>query len=164
MPSWILCALVLAPLLMAAFWLALRGGLGTDWESDPAASVIGHIQVEKEHLRADGSVPRASVLRLFETLGAAVDPGLGPVRFAGRCVIGERYAIHLVLPGERGAVTALFMPASGLAEKRQVAGDGLYGMLVPAGSGSLAVVGIPGEPLEPIARRLLAAVRWNRAN
>ena len=156
-------ALLFLPLLVAVFWLALRGVLGTDWDSDPVATVIGHIQAEEEHLQVAGTVPWASLRRLFGTLGADVDHGLGPVRFADRCVIGERYGIHLVLPGERGAVTALFMPGNDLSEKREVAGGGLEGTLFPVGSGSLAVVGEPGEPLEPIARRLLMAVRWNRA-
>lgn len=159
-PSRVLFALFLFPLLMAAFWLVLRG-FDTDWDDDPAAIIIGHIQAEREHLQAQGTIPWTRVRRIFGTLGVDADPRLGPVRFAGRCVIGEREGIHLVLPGERGAVTALFMPGNGPASKREVVGGGLEGTLLPAGFGYLAVVGEPGEPLDPIVRRLLVAVRWN---
>jgi hypothetical protein len=146
---------------MVALWLALRGGFDANWDSDPAAIVIGHIKAEEAHLQVEGTVPWERVQRIFGALGADADPRLGPVRYAGRCVIGERHGIHLVVPGERGEVTALFMPENGLAEQREVVGSGLEGTLLPAGSGSLAVVGEPGELLDPIVRRLLVAVRWN---
>jgi hypothetical protein len=162
-PSKVLFALLFLSLLMTALWLAMRGGFDADWESDPAAIVIGHIQAEEERLQTEGIVPWVRVRRIFGAMGADADPRLGPVRYAGRCVIGERYGIHLVVPGERGAVTVLFMPENGLAEKREVVGGGLEGTLLPAGSGSLAVVGEPGELLDPIARRLLMMVRWNES-
>jgi hypothetical protein len=160
-PSRIRYALLFLPLLLVALWLGLRVGLGPAANGDLGATVIAHIQSEKGHLQAVGTVPWARLRLLFGGLGADANPSVGPVRFAGRCVIGERDGVHLVLSGERGAVTALFMPGRDTTGQREVAGGGLEGTLVPTGFGSLAVVGEPGEPLEPIARRLLSAVRWN---
>jgi hypothetical protein len=163
-PPRILYTLLFLPPLMAVLWLTLHVGLGTNGDGDPSADVIEHMLSEEEHLQAEGTVPWAHVRRLFGTLGADADPGLGPVRFAGRCLIGKRYGIHLILPGERGSVTALFLPGNDMAEKREFVGGGLEGTLVPAGSGSLAVVGEPGEPLESVIRRLRVAVRWNESD
>lgn len=167
-PPRALYALLFLPPLMAVLWLTLHVGRGTDGDGDPSADVIEHMLSEEEHLQAEGTVPWAHVRRLFGTLGADADadadPGLGTVRFAGRCLIGKRYGIHLILPGERGFVTALFLPGNDLAEKREFVGGGLEGTLVPAGSGSLAVVGEPGERLESVTRRLLVAVRWNESD
>lgn len=156
-------ALLFLPLLLIAIWLTIGRGIGPDFRGNPGAEVIEHIQAEAEHLSAEGTIPWARLRGIFQALGADVDPDLGPVSFAGRCVIGEIDGIHLVLPGERGAVTALFMPGTEMAEEREVSGSGLAGILVPAGFGLLAVVGAPGEPLEPMVRRLRAAIRWDEA-
>jgi len=156
-------ALLFLPLLLVAIWLTIGGGIGPDFRGNPGAEVIEHIQVEAEHLSAEGTIPWARLRGLFQALGADVDPDLGPVSYAGRCIIGEEDGIHLVLPGERGAVTALFMPGTEMAGERKVSGSGLAGILVPAGFGLLAVVGVPGEPLESMVRRLRAAIRWDDA-
>jgi len=153
-------ALFSLPLVLAAIWLAMRGGPGPDSDVDPGAEVIAHIHAEQQYLQVAGTVPWPRLRRLFGLLGADVDPSVGPVSFADRCVIGEREGIHLVLPGERGAVTALFVPSQEIAGEREVAGPGLAGILLPVGFGLLAVVGVPGEPLEPVVRRLRAAIRW----
>lgn len=157
-------ALLSLPLLLVAIWFAMRGGPGPDSAVDPGAEVIAHIHAEQQHLRAAGTVPWSRLRRLFGLLGVEVDPSVGPVSFADRCVIGEREGIHLVLPGERGAVTVLFVPGQEMAGEREVAGAGLAGTLLPVGFGLLAVVGVPGEPLEPVVRRLRAAVRWDRSD
>lgn len=149
------------PLLLTAFWLGLRGNATTD-DGSLAATVIAHILAEEERLQARGTVAWSSLRELFEALGADLRARLGPVRFAGRCVIGDREGIHLVMAGKRGAVTALFIPGRQPAERSEVRGRGLQGAVLPTGFGSLAVVGEPGEPLEPVALRLLAAVRWER--
>ncbi len=162
-PARIAPTLLFFSVLLAVFWMGLRGQLAPDSDAPLAATVVAHIQGEEEHLRARGSVTRASLSQLFRTFGADVQEGMGRVRFAGRCVIGEREGIHLVLSGERGAVTALFLPGRQGAEQRMVSGGGLEGTLWPAGFGVLALVGEPGEPLEPVARRLLTAVRWRES-
>ena len=154
-------ALLALPLLIGALWFGLQSDFGPDSADDLAALVIGHIQLEEEHLRATGRIPESSLRLLFRSLGAEVDASLGPVSFAGRCVIGEREGIHLVLPGEQGAVTALFIPGSDASEEHRISEGGFVGSIIPAGSGSVAIVGRPGEPLEPVARRLHSAVRWS---
>lgn len=161
MPFGTRFVLLSLPLLLLVIWLTMRGGLGPDFSGNPGAEVIEHIQAEQEHLSADGTVSWARLSGLFRVLGVDVDSHLGPVSFADRCVIGGGEGIHLVLPGEHGAVTALFMPGKEMAGERKVAGVGLAGILVPVGFGLLAVVGVPGEPLDPIVRRLRAAVRWD---
>jgi hypothetical protein len=153
-------AFLALPLVLTVLWLGPRSDTDPVSGEDAAGVIIGHIRAEQEHLLAAGVVPRESLLLLFEALGGRVDRSLGSVRFAERCVIGREDGIHLVLSGQRGAVTALFMPGEDTDGPQDIAGGGLKGYLLPAGSGSLAVVGEPGEALEPIARRLLEAAHW----
>lgn len=150
------------PLLVAAAWIGLRGipsagvGGGVDWQG----RVIGHILDEQDHLHAADEVPAGRLRLLFSSLGANLAGDLGQVRFAGRCAMGRRDGIHLVLAGEQGPVTALFMPGEPLDSARDIGGDGLQGVLVPARFGNLAVVGAPGEQMGPAVQRLLSNVDW----
>lgn len=147
--------LLVLPLLIAAVWFGLKGGGSvTDWEE----VVLGHIQSEPAHLRAVGQVPWSRVNLLFRGLGVEADPDIEPAAYAGRCLIGPREGVHLVIRGERGPVTVLLMPGEPLSTERRFEGAGLEGVVLPADFGNLALMGAPGEPLETRARRLLHRV------
>ncbi len=152
---WRPLLLAVVPLLLIAAWIGLRGlSLGTDWEG----LVIDHIRAEPSHLRTAAPVPWRRVQALLRELDIEVDSRLGPVTYAGRCVIGPRRGVHLVVPGERGPVTLLLLPGTVARRQHRFAASGLAGLVVPAGFGDLAVVGQPGEALEPILHRFLAGV------
>lgn len=149
-------------LLPVALWLGLPGTPDPHSRADLGDLVMEHIQSEGEHLHATGTVLWPRLRALFRSLGGDLDPMMGPVSFAGRCVIGGQGGIHLVLPGSHGAVTALFIPGDGLDAERPLSSAGFDGVLLPAAFGTLAVVGESGEPVRSIARRLLEVVRWRR--
>lgn len=156
-----LSVLLFLALLTFVVWLGLRGGLHRD-ESDWPDLVIGHILTEQDHLDDQGEVPPAGVERLFSSVGGKLDQDLGQVRQAALCPIGGRHAVHLTLAGEIGPVTVLFMPGEAVPASRDMDSGGLQGVLVPAGFGNLAVVGLPGEPVDAVLRRMLAGVHWER--
>ncbi|MCG6862642.1 MAG: DUF3379 domain-containing protein [Chromatiaceae bacterium] len=155
-------ALLVLPLLLAALLFGLGFGLRLDASRDLADLVIAHILAEEEHLRAKGTIPHLRLQSLFRLVGADVDPSIGEVSFAGLCVVGDGKGVHLVVPGNQGAVTALFMPGNAAPAEQEIAGAGLVGTILSAGLGSVAIIGRPGESLEPVARRLLGAVRWDQ--
>jgi len=147
-------------LLVATLWLVYNVDLVPDSGGDLAKLVIAHIRADEKHLRKTDKVSASRLQLLFRSLGAEVDATLGPVYFAGSCVIGEGEGIHLVLSGERGTVTALFLPEAQVPEEQDITDSGFAGAVLPTDWGALAIVGKPGEPLRPMARRLLASVHW----
>jgi hypothetical protein len=157
---WRLYPLLILPVLLAALWVGMRSGAGSRAGGDLGDLAIGHVRAEEAYLHAQGLVAPTVLASLFASFGASLVQTIGTVRFADRCVIGDGEGIHLVLPGDRGAVTVLVMPGKPRLRRESFRGRGLRGLLLPAGSGSLAVVGQPGEPLDPVARRLLGAVYW----
>jgi hypothetical protein len=153
--GWRPLLLALVALLLIAVWVGLRGSApGIDWER----LVIDHIQTEPSHLRAAAPVPWRRVQALLRGLDIEADSRLGPVTYAGRCLIGPRPGIHLVVQGKRGAVTLLLLPGTVARRQHRFTASGLAGLVVPAGFGDLAVVGQPGEALEPILYRFLGGV------
>jgi hypothetical protein len=98
----------------------------------------------------------AAVLR---ALGAQVDGLPTEVRYAGICDIRRRPGAHLVFQGERGPVTVLLMPEETVPRRLAIQGDGLEGAVLPAGSGSIAIVGNRGEHIEALAERLRVRTR-----
>ncbi len=153
--GWRPVLLAVVPLVLIAIWIGLRGPVsGDDW----GKLIIDHIQAEPSHLQEKGPVSRRRVQVLLRGLGIEAPSWLGPVTYAGRCLIGPRPGIHLVVPGKRGAVTLLLLPGAVARREHRFAASGLAGVLVPAGFGNLAVVGRPGEALEPILDRFLAGV------
>jgi hypothetical protein len=146
-------------LLVAAGWLGMRDG-----GSPPlslSAEVVAHIEAERDYLTKTGEVGEARLAALLEGFGARVrHGGLGRVSYAGACEIRNRKGVHLVLQGERGPVTVLYLPgeAPGVIERFEQ--DGFSGELLPVGRGSLAVVGEQGEALEAIITNLEQAIAW----
>lgn len=86
---------------------------------------------------------------------------LGDITFAHLCVVNSKVAAHLVVEGLRGRVTILLMPGQRVERTRRIQSDELIGVLVPMGEeGTLAILGRPGEPFEPVEQNVRAAVRW----
>jgi len=142
----------IAAIGLAASWLALA-------PSRLDRDVLAHIEAEPSHLHARDELSPAEVNQRLAPLGVGVEGELGPIRYAGTCWIRGRLGAHLVLQGERGPVTVLFLPDEPLSEPVPVRFERLQGIIVPAGRGSLAIVGEPGEALEIIERRLKRALQ-----
>lgn len=138
---------------LAAAWVATRPG-----PLDRA--VIAHIDEEWSHLTDRGQVALAQVNRVLAPLGMMVDVDIGPVHYAGSCRIRRGLGAHLVLQGEKGPVTVLLLPDEQVKGRLPVRDGRFRGIIVPAGRGSMAIVGQPDEPLEEIERRLRLAVRF----
>lgn len=127
------------------------------------AAVLAHIESEAAVLDADPLVPEPALDPLFGSLGiqvepAAIDQELRPLRYAARCWIRQGEAVHLVLTGETGPLTLLLMPDERLEAPEPIRSAHFRGLMVPAGSGSLAVIGEPAERVTRIARRLQGLV------
>jgi hypothetical protein len=162
----------LAATALLAFGLIawLGDNLQPGWPTAPshaplATAVLDHIAAEPAALETGGEVPKPTVSLLLVSLGLRLDlqalgAGLEPVRYAARCRIAKHDGLHLVLTGAAGPVTLLLMPNTPLGRSAPIRSARFAGLLIPAGRGSLAIVGTPDEPVTPIARRIQRDLSW----
>lgn len=147
-----------------AFAASIAFGLLVSWlvsEPEPLdRAVVAHIDHERSHLADRRNLSPEQVNQVLAPLGIAVEAGVGPVHYAGTCPIRRRLGAHLVLEGEKGPVTVLFMPDEPVVGRLPIGDAGLQGIIAPAGRGSIAIVGQPGEALDGIERRVRLAVRF----
>lgn len=155
-PRWAsLVGSILAGVVVGA-WLwsgGSRNSLGDD--------VLSHMDGESEVLAAaKGAGDAAAVARVLEQGGIRLGPEAGAVWHARSCRFRGGTVPHLVLQTEGGPVTVLVLRDEPVAGPISIAGRGFSGRIVPAGPGSIAVVGAAGADLERIAARVRAAVEW----
>lgn len=150
--------------LRLAFVASVAFGLLVSWLSLKPESldraVVAHIDQERSHLADRRDLSPGQVNQVLAPLGISVEAGVGPVHYAGTCPIRKHLGAHLVLEGEKGPVTVLFMPHEQVVGRLHVRAAGLQGIIAPAGRGSIAIVGQPGEALDGIERRVRLAVRF----
>lgn len=116
----------------------------------------------------DDPAPRSSAItvqtgqlqHLFESVGMTLNGDLGTVIYAQRCYIRGQLSLHLVLAGSNGPVTVILMPEQLLEESIPIRHTTLNGIIVPCPKGSMAIVGVPGEPLQQIETKMRKEVIW----
>ena len=156
--------LALAASLLLA--LGVAGWLGFQWtflthrSAGLSNVVLNHINDELHHLHSDEDVDRAQLARLFARFGASVEADIGHVNYAGVCGIRRRSGVHLILPGQEGPVSVLFMPGEHTARVEAVQSARFEGTVIPTSYGSMAVVGERGEPVSHVVDRLGRVVNW----
>ncbi|RMG34723.1 MAG: DUF3379 family protein [Gammaproteobacteria bacterium] len=125
-----------------------------------AQSVVYHIVDEAKHLHTPGPAAPQRVREVFARFGAQLAGDIGQINFAAECLMRNRTGIHLVLQGEQGPVTVFLMPGETPARTVPVETDRFEGEILPTPWGSIAVVGERGEPVEPLAVKVVSRVRW----
>ncbi|MGI9259144.1 MAG: DUF3379 family protein [Gammaproteobacteria bacterium] len=88
---------------------------------------------------------------------------LGLLSYAQSCFVRGEWVPHLVMQGEQGPVMLLLLPHESVDEPLPLAlpDEGLSGVIVPHGEGSIAIMGEDSEPLPPIQDRLGDSVEWS---
>ena len=141
-------------------------GLGL-WSGPPGGSfnnlALNHVYAELGHLEHDGPVSPAQLDRLLADLGGERQGEIGTVRFAAFCPTPKGRGLHLVMDGDMGPVTVLYVPGATLASERQHFDDSRFvGVSLRAASrGSVAVIGEKGEAVEALADTLHENIRWS---
>jgi len=147
----------------AALWYGVNVGpaVGTD---PLLAEVIDHWYEEPgSWVRTDVQISPASLVEVVNGR-AEIDIGrLGLLSYAQSCFVRGEWVPHLVMQGERGPVMLLLLPHERVDEPQTLTlpDEGLSGVIVPLGEGSIAVIAEDGEPLAPIRAQLDAAVEWS---
>jgi hypothetical protein len=89
-----------------------------------------------------------------------MDASPGLVTYAMTCVINGHTVPHMVIQGARGPVTILLLAEETINAAIPIEGEGVRGIVLPVGSGSIAVIGERDEPLDKIQEQVVNSVHW----
>jgi hypothetical protein len=153
-------------------WMALAasiiGGVlvGTLlWVGGPrnslAQDLIEHLDHEPEALVVAKRPEEDTVLgKVLQRGGIRLRPDAPLVSYASSCRFRGHTVPHLVVQTADGPMTVMVLRNEKPASPVRFDEQGFSGRIVPAGPGSIAVIGADGADLEEIAARVLAAVEW----
>jgi len=157
-PAWLAVA---ATVTLAAF--IGFGMFGSDVSNATLAEqILVHIDHEPGAFRAvDEAVTDKRLARVIPANIATLDHSVGLITYAQSCLINGRKVPHLVIQGERGPITILLMPGEKISGAQTIEGDNVYGIILPVGDGSIAIIGEVGEYLEGIEEQVKNSVTWS---
>jgi hypothetical protein len=128
-----------------------------------AQDVLAHMDHEPEAFVVTTTPADDAVLgRVLERGGIRLRPEVGTVSYANSCRFRGRTVPHLVVQTDGGPVTVMVLRNEPLDAPVRFAEDRFTGTIVPAGPGSIAVIGGSDAELEQITERVLAAVDWRQ--
>ncbi len=158
MPSWIAVA---AMLVLAAFVGFRMVGSNVTYPS-LADEIVAHLDHEPRALRVtDKPVDDRRLAKVVPANVAKMNHDAGLITYAHTCVIHGKKIPHLVIQGERGPVTILLLPEEMIESAVQIHGDSINGVILPVGSGSVAIIGERDEALEAIQQNIVNSVTWS---
>jgi Protein of unknown function (DUF3379) len=140
----------------------------TDTDTDHR-QLVGEIVAHMDHEQASRqvtsvAVPAETLHEVVDPKVAAMDRDVGLITYAMSCVINGRRVPHLVIQGRTGPVTLILLADEAIESPIPLAGESVHGVLLPVGSGSIAVIGQREDQLDEIDRigkELAASVEWN---
>ena len=134
-------------------------GAGFAWleRDDPLAlACIDFVIEEEANAILSSSKPDPETLRNVTALmGVEFPRQLGSVRYVGRCVLRGIVTYHVIATTPQGKVTLLLFPDRPDAGTQAATARGLRAAVIPAGSGSVALVGNSRRSLERTGQMLL---------
>ncbi|MEJ2275539.1 MAG: DUF3379 family protein [Woeseiaceae bacterium] len=123
--------------------------------------VLAHLEHEPAALRVTGTpVPDDRLRKVVPAEYAVFDRSMALITYANPCKINGKPTPHLVVQGQYGPVTVLLMPRQRVAQETSLEGDGVRGVIVPVGDGSIAIVGNTREALDPIRQNVMNSITW----
>lgn len=154
-------------------WLALAasivGGVAIGsllWVSNPreslATELVEHMDHEPEALDSANPADPRRVERVLTRGGIRLRPEIGTVSYANTCPFRGRRVPHLVVQTEAGPVTVMVLGNEKVEAPVRFDEQGYSGTIMPAGPGSIAVMGAAHANLDHVAGQVLAAVEWTR--
>ena len=154
-------------LAMAASF-ALAAVIVTQYLGDPVAydsladEIVAHLDHEPYALKVtDEAVSERRFMRVVNESVGTMDRNVGLITYAQSCVINGKTVPHLVMQGEAGPITLLLMPDEMVDMAQQIDGEGINGVILPVGDGSIAIIGDRSENLTEVEQRVVESVEWS---
>lgn len=157
-PAWIAMAASVALVAIVAVQM-----LGTQPHFDSLSDeIIAHLDHEPYALRVTSKpVSDERLGKVVPANIANLDHSGGLITYAQSCKINGKLVPHLVIQGENGPVTVLLMPDERVENAEALEGEGINGVLIPVGNGSIAIIGEKDENLDDIRRKVSNSVTWS---
>lgn len=151
---WALAAsLTLATFAVLALWL-LR-------PSDSLArDVVAHVQAEPESWLQQQPVSTQEIVAALRKEGVQLDVTSDRFTYAHLCLFRGRYVPHLVMQTANGPTTILLLRHERVGAGRTFHEEGMSGVLVPLGQGSIAVLARGHDGVEQVAQVMQQDVHW----
>lgn len=149
--------------LAASVLLAMLAGFGV-WLLRPsdtlAREVVAHVQGEPESWLAREHVDAQGIDAALRGSGVELGIVSDKVTYAHSCWFRGRYVPHLVVQTAHGPVTVMILRHEQVSARRSFHEDGMRGVLVPAGGGSIAVFARGDGDVEALAGEMGRNVHW----
>jgi hypothetical protein len=152
--------------LALAASLVLAAGIGFGlWATAPreslAVTVVEHLDHEPDAMvTTEGRVTPFALEDVLAKGGIRLRSGLEGVSYAKSCPIRGYSVPHLVVQTDYGPVTVLVMAHEHVTEAVPLREAGLAGTIVPAGPGSIAIIGGESAPIDEVRKQVLDAVEF----
>lgn len=111
-------------------------------------------------LAADKPVSGKQISAALQPTGLDLVGDIGHVTFAGRCLVRGKLSGHIVLKGDTAPVTVFLIRDQLVSERATIRSAHYSGIVLPQGTGTIAIVSAPGEALEGIEARVRSALRF----
>jgi len=153
-------------------WMALAASIAGGvmigsllWVSGPRTSLaedlVRHMAHEPGVMVMSSAPEDASrVEQVMESGGIRLRSDAGMVSYAQTCPFRGENVPHLVVQTDAGPVTVMVLRNEKVTAPVKFAEQGYVGTILPAGPGSVAVLGPTGADLSQVAERVAAAVVW----
>ena len=136
------------------------------WVSAPRESlaheVVEHVTHEPDAMVTVNPADPSHVEDVLEHGRIRLRPGIGTVSYARTCPFRGEKVPHLVVQTGVGPVTVLVLRNEKVSAPVHFDEQGYSGTILPAGPGSIAVIGTAHANLDQVAERVLDAVEWSR--
>jgi hypothetical protein len=143
---------MLAALFGGAFWM-----VGS--QNALAGELVEHVKHEGGSWASQEVLSGSALSRVLQQAGVKFDSSM-PVIYASACPFRGHRVPHLVVQTADGPLTVMLLENEKLRARQEFSEDGYRGVLVPAGTGSVAVLARGGDVPADVANQLVSGVRW----
>jgi hypothetical protein len=151
---------------MFALAASIAGALvigGVLWLSRPpeslAAEIVTHVQGEPNSWQKTEPLPADRLDAVLRKSGVNLGPGMAPVVYASSCWFRGHFVPHVVVTTKDGPVTVMILQHEKVNAAQQFNEDGFSGLLVPARTGTVAVLSRTPMNLEKPAAEVVHALQ-----
>jgi len=128
-----------------------------------ATALVGHVEGEPDSWSANAPVPDGALAYVMKQTGVRLAAGGPPVTYAQSCTFRGRSVPHLVVQTAAGPMTVMVLRYEHVWRAMTFDESGFHGIIVPAGSGAVAVLARgPGDAAvsEDVARQAARTIQF----
>lgn len=115
---------------------------------------LQHVYAEEKHLADRHNIPLAELNSILQVANVQLREHETTIHYAGKCDIRDDAGAHVVMAGEQGPVTLLFIPGEHVSSRQRLDDARFKVIVTPIEGGSLAIIGDKTEPLQRLEQQL----------